>query len=425
MTKEMKNIPTIRFKNFTDAWEQRKLKDVFTSLQNNTLSRSDLNGECGIALNIHYGDILTKYGEFIDISNENIPYITNEKNVDKFNNSHLKNGDIIIADTAEDETVGKCTEINGITNQIVISGLHTIPLRPKIKFAKGYLGIYFNSYAYHNQLRPLMHGIKVTSISKSSIQDTNIVYPFYLDEQKKIGQYFLHIDNLITLHQRKLDHLNKLKTYFLQNLFPAKGEKVPKVRFKEFTGDWEQRKLRDIAERVVEKNVALTEHETFTNSAEFGIISQTNFFDHGITNEENIGNYYIVHSDDFVYNPRISVKAPVGPINRNKLGRSGVMSPLYIIFRSHDIDTNYLEYYFKTNYWHSFMHFNGDTGARSDRFNIKIELFYEMPIPTPEVDEQRKIGNLLEIITDIITLHQHQLDQLQSFKKFMLQNMFV
>lgn len=268
-------------------------------------------------------------------------------------------------------------------------------------------------------------GSKMPRADWNLVANTDFIVPQNIAEQKEIGAFFSQLDYLITLHQRKLDHLNKLKTYFLQNLFPAKGEKVPKVRFKEFTGDWEQRKLRDIAERVVEKNVALTEHETFTNSAEFGIISQTNFFDHGITNEENIGNYYIVHSDDFVYNPRISVKAPVGPINRNKLGRSGVMSPLYIIFRSHDIDTNYLEYYFKTNYWHSFKHFNGDTGARSDRFNIKIELFYEMPIPTPEVDEQRKIGNLLEIITDIITLHQHQLDQLQSFKKFMLQNMFV
>lgn len=199
---------------------------------------------------------------------------------------------------------------------------------------------------------------------------------------------------------------------------------APAIRFKGFTDPWEQRKLGEIADRVIEKNLSLVEHETFTNSAEFGIVSQMDFFDHGITNEENIGNYYIVHPDDFVYNPRISVTAPVGPINRNKLGRNGVMSPLYTVFRPHDIDNSYLEYYFKADGWHSFMRFNGDTGARSDRFSIKTELFYEMPISMPKLEEQNAIGRFLRNLSELIVLHRRKLDQQEKLKKYFLQNMF-
>ena len=120
----------------------------------------------------------------------------------------------------------------------------------------------------------------------------------------------------------------------------------------------------------------------------------------------SLGGYYIVRSKDFVYNPRISTSAPVGPINSNKLGRIGVMSPLYTVFRPHDIDTTYLEDFFKSRYWHPFMNFNGDSGARSDRFSIKDSIFFEMPIPIPHIDEQRRIGEYLTHLDHLITLHQ-------------------
>ena len=138
----------------------------------------------------------------------------------------------------------------------------------------------------------------------------------------------------------------------------------------------------------------------------------------------SLGGYYIVRSEDFVYNPRISNSAPVGPINRNKLGRIGVMSPLYTVFRPHDIDTTYLEYFFKSKYWHSFMNFNGDSGARSDRFSIKDSVFFEMPIPIPHIDEQKKIGAFLDKLDSLITLHQRKYDKLTKVKKAMLEKMF-
>ena len=212
-------VPEIRFDGFTYDWEQRKLGEVLISLQNNTLSRADLSNETGIAKNVHYGDVLIKFGDVLDVSREQLPMIKDEKILDKYKASFLQNGDVIIADTAEDTTVGKCSEIAGLRDEFVLSGLHTIPYRPVEKFATGYLGYYLNSDAYHDQLIPLMQGIKVTSISKSAMKDTDIVYPKSTEEQAMIGSYFQSIDTLITLHQRKCDKLKKMKKYMLQNMF--------------------------------------------------------------------------------------------------------------------------------------------------------------------------------------------------------------
>lgn len=191
------------FKLLHNDWEQRKLGDVLVSLQNNTLSRADLSNETGVAKNVHYGDVLIKFGEVLDVSKELLPMISDKSILIKYKTSFLQNGDVIIADTAEDTTVGKCSEIVGLNDEVVLSGLHTIPYRPVEKFAPKYLGYYLNSDAYHNQLIPLMQGIKVTSISKSAMQDTDIIYPKSKEEQTEIGNYFDALDHLITLHHRK------------------------------------------------------------------------------------------------------------------------------------------------------------------------------------------------------------------------------
>ena len=214
------SVPDVRFKGFTDDWEQRKLGNALISLQNNTLARADLSNETGPAKNVHYGDVLIKFGEVLDVSKAQLPMIADEKILTKYKASFLQNGDVIVADTAEDTTVGKCSEIVGLNDEVVLSGLHTIPYRPVEKFAAGYLGYYLNSSAYHNQLIPLMQGIKVTSISKSAMQDTDIVYPKSKEEQAKIGVYFRNLDHLITLHQRKVENLKKIKRAMLEKMFP-------------------------------------------------------------------------------------------------------------------------------------------------------------------------------------------------------------
>ena len=199
---EKTNVPEIRFAGFTDPWEQRKLGDCFEFLKSNTLSRAGLNGENGTARNVHYGDILIKFGDCLDGERSDLPFITDDTVLPKFAGSILREGDVIFADTAEDEAAGKCVELRKLPKEPTISGLHTIPARPRFPFGTGYLGHYLNSDAYHRQLLPLMQGIKVISVSKAALQDTQVRFPSLL-EQAAIGTALSEIDNLITLHQRE------------------------------------------------------------------------------------------------------------------------------------------------------------------------------------------------------------------------------
>ena len=210
--------PEIRFAGFTDPWEQRKLGDCFEFLKNNTLSRADLNGENGTARNVHYGDILIKFGDCLDGERSDLPFITDDTVLPKFAGSILREGDVIFADTAEDEAAGKCVELRKLPKEPTISGLHTIPARPRFPFGTGYLGHYLNSDAYHRQLLPLMQGIKVISVSKAALQDTQVRFPS-LSEQAAIGAALSGIDSLITLHQRKLELLRNAKKSLLDRMF--------------------------------------------------------------------------------------------------------------------------------------------------------------------------------------------------------------
>ena len=386
MTKE-KVIPQIRFSGFTDTWEQRKLEEVIT------------------------------VGNGMDYK-------------------HLSEGDIPVYGTggymlSVDKALSYDKDAIGIGRKGTIDKPYVLKAPfwtvdtlfyciPKEDYSLDFVYCIFQNVNWKEK----DESTGVPSLSKVNINSTDVKVPT-LAEQEKIGAYFAQLDNLITLHQRKYDKLTKVKKAMLEKMFPENGSPYPEIRFKGFTDAWEQRKLSAIADKVTEKNVGLQYIETFTNSAEFGIISQRDFFDHDIAKMSSLGGYYIVRSEDFVYNPRISTSAPVGPINRNKLGRIGVMSPLYTVFRPHDIDTTYLEYFFKSKYWHSFMNFNGDSGARSDRFSIKDSVFFEMPIPIPHIDEQKKIGAFLDKLDSLITLHQRKLEKLKNIKKACLEKMFV
>ena len=216
--KDGESVPEIRFAGFTDPWEQRKFGDCFEFLKSNTLSRAGLNGENGTARNVHYGDILIKFGDCLDGERSDLPFITDDTVLPKFAGSILREGDVIFADTAEDEAAGKCVELRKLPKEPTISGLHTIPARPRFFFGTGYLGHYLNSDAYHRQLLPLMQGIKVISVSKAALQDTQVRFPG-LSEQAAIGAALSEIDNLITLHQRKLELLQNIKKSLLDKMF--------------------------------------------------------------------------------------------------------------------------------------------------------------------------------------------------------------
>lgn len=217
--KQGATVPEIRFDGFNGEWEEKTFGGCFANIPSNTLSRADLNYETGLAKNIHYGDVLIKFGEVLDVEKETLPFITNNDTVIKLKTATLKDGDVIIADAAEDETVGKCTELFNIKEQIVFSGLHTIAVRPILPFASKYLGYYLNSSAYHDQLLSLMQGTKVLSISKTTIQTTSIEFPNSPKEQTKIGTLFKNLDTLITQHQAQLKKLNNIKQACLEKMF--------------------------------------------------------------------------------------------------------------------------------------------------------------------------------------------------------------
>ena len=199
----------------------------------------------------------------------------------------------------------------------------------------------------------------------------------------------------------------------------------PKISFKGFKEPWEVSTLRNFFSKVNEKNARMLYSAVLTNSAEYGIIDQRDYFDFDVANSNNISGYYIVQPDDFVYNPRVSVTAPVGPINKNELGYTGVMSPLYLVFKINGINKDYLCHYFKSNKWHKFMRISGNCGARFDRLSISDEQFVQMPIPYPiNSKEQQTICNYLEKIDKLISTASSRLASLKQVKEASLQAMF-
>lgn len=410
MTKKS-DAPAIRFKGFSDAWEQRKLGDIADIVGGGTPSTG----------NQSYWDGDIDWYAPAEIANQ-IYANSSQKKITGlgYENSSAKMlppGTVLFTSRAG---IGKTAILTrkGCTNQ----GFQSIVPH------RGALDSYF-IFSRTGELKRYGElvgaGSTFVEVSGKQMAAMELMMPPTMREQQTIGGFFQQLDHLITLHQRKFEKLTNVKKSMLEKMFPQNGSSYPEIRFKGFTDPWEQRKLSEITDKVTEKNAGLQYVETFTNSAEFGIISQRDFFDHDIAKLGSLDGYYIVKNEDFVYNPRISTSAPVGPINRNKLGRTGVMSPLYTVFRPHDIDTTYLEYFFKCGYWHSFMNFNGDSGARSDRFSIRDNVFFQMPIPIPDIDEQRKIGELLTCLDNLITLHQRELEKLQNIKKSMLEKMFV
>ena len=193
--------------------------DAFRLLQNNTFSRDDLSFEDGDVRNIHYGDVLIKYGTSVDIGNSSIPCIKPDRNIEKFSSSsYLQNGDIVFADTAEDYAVGKATEIIGVLDHKVLSGLHTIPCRPHDTFAPMYLGYYFNSHHFRTQIFRMIQGIKVSSISKSEIVKTCILVPSY-ENQTRIASALNKVDSVIEREEATVLALQKTRRGLLQHLF--------------------------------------------------------------------------------------------------------------------------------------------------------------------------------------------------------------
>ncbi|MCX8676222.1 MULTISPECIES: restriction endonuclease subunit S [unclassified Apibacter] len=209
-------------------------------------------------------------------------------------------------------------------------------------------------------------------------------------------------------------------------LMSKKKELIPKLRFPEFVdeGEWEEKILGKLAKKIVKKNKDGLINNVFTNSAIDGIVDQRDFFDKDIANKNNLENYYIVEDGDYVYNPRISNIAPVGPISKNKTKKRGVLSPLYTVFRFTNKNNDFYEYYFKTIHWYSAIRKASNTGARFDRMSITDSVFMNIPILYPLPSEQQKIASCLSSLDEMIAAQVQKLDLLKDHKKGLMQNLF-
>ena len=354
--------------------------------------------------------MLIKFGEVLDVANEQLPFVAKTKKINKISELKLENGDIVFADAAEDKTVGKCTELFNIIDKIVISGLHTIPCRPQIAFATAYLGYFFNSPCYRTQLLPLMQGIKVLSLSKTALLQTDIFYPKDQSEQARIGTFFRHLDRLITLHQRKRGRLENIKKAMLEKMFPKNGADVPEVRFAGFTEAWEQRKLGEVG-------------TTFTGlsgkkASDFGhgkasLITYMNVFSNPIANPNMIENVEVdsrqreVEVGDVFFTTSSETPEEVGmsSVLKKKIGITYLNSFCFGFRPSVKFDLDYLAFMLRSESVRKQIKL---LAQGISRFNIaKTKMMY-IDIQVPKIDEQIAIGKYFAQLDRLITLHQRK-----------------
>jgi len=200
---------------------------------------------------------------------------------------------------------------------------------------------------------------------------------------------------------------------------------VPKLRFPEFRGaeGWKSIPISRLAIRAKQKNRDEKIDRVLTNSAEFGVIDQRDFFDKDIATQGKLEGYFVVELGSYVYNPRISSTAPVGPISKNKIG-TGVMSPLYTVFKFKDDRNDFYEHFFKTTGWHTYMQQASSTGARHDRMAISSEDFMAMPLPVSSHAEQQKIAECLSSVDELMAAQARKVDALKAHKKGLMQQLF-
>lgn len=418
--------PKIRFKGFSGEWEETPFSETFDFLKNNSLSRAELS-DSGEVMNIHYGDVLIKYGECVDVIKEVETFVKDEEVAKKLHQScAIKNGDVIFADAAEDNTVGKCSEVIANENDAIVSGLHTIACRPKKDFAPMYLGYYLNSNAYHDQLLPHIQGTKISSISKKAISQTEISSPIYKNEQQSVASYFQHLDSLIQSTTKKIESLKQVKAASLQSMFPQEGETTPRVRFKGFEGEWEKKTLGDCLTINNERNQSnvYSINDVLSVSDEVGVVNQIKLLGRSYAGK-SVVNYRVLKTNQIVYTKSPLKSKPYGIIKVNK-GDIGIVSVLYAVYDANEnVYPDYIHYYFEpihriNNYLLPLI----NKGAKNT-MNISDEMALTGNIWIPSLEEQKKIADFLQALDSQITLQNLRLEKLKQIKAACLDNMFV
>lgn len=290
--------------------------------------------------------------------------------------------------------------------------------RAKNELGEEHIDKIFNAYKERKDVEKYAHLASFDEIEQNGF---NLNIPRYVDNSEEEEE----IDISATL--ASLEALEKLEAEVeekLSGFYKELGLEFGKTEDGGRCTSCKIRPLKQIAVKSKEKNNKLEITNVLTNSAEFGIVSQKEYFERDIAQKRSIGNYYIVHNGDFVYNPRISSLAPAGPINisRNEIG---IVSPLYTVFRitSNDVLPEYLDLFFESGKWIPYAESVANYGARFDRMNISSEDFFNMPIPLPAMDEQRKIIRFFELLEEKICLSNKILRSLKELKRALLSEM--
>ena len=380
-------------------------------MQNNTLSRSELD-TAGKVLNIHYGDVLIKYGSVLDASDQTIPYIVpgNESP----NYVHLQDGDVVIADTAEDEAVGKTTEIYNVLGSKIEAGLHTIPCRPIIPFAPKYLGYYMNTPCYHKQLIPLMQGIKVLSVSKGNISKTKISAPNSLEEQEKISSLLYLLDQRAAIQSKIIEALKKYKRGAVSRLLNGT------LAFNGFSDieSWQLKRVGDFCEVQMCKRV-FKEQTTPNGDVPFYKIGTIGGLPDAYISrslyEEYKRKYSFPRKGEFL----ISCAGTVGkcvPYN----GEDSYYQDSNIVWlrnNSQDVSNEYLYLLISNVDWGTL---NSTTITRIYNDNLRELSFY-----IPSMQMQKRIAEYIFALSKRIDSEQAMLEKLQQEKLGLLQQLFI
>ena len=407
------NKPAIRFKGFTDAWEQRKLTEFVEFFSGLTYTPNDVQENGTLVLrssNVSNGEVVDADNVYVN------PQVVNSENV--------KVGDIVVVvRNGSRSLIGKHAQIKAFMPNTVIGAFMTGIRSECPEFTNALL----NTSRFEEEIAMNM-GATINQITGYMFSKMEFKVP-YLDEQKKIGEYFEKLDHLITLHQRKFDKLQVLKKAMLEKMFPKNGSSVPEIRFKGFTDAWEQRKLGEVVERITRKNENLESTLPLTISAQYGLINQNEFFDKRIASKD-VSGYFLVRNGEFAYNKSTSSDAPWGAIKRLDRYESGVLSTLYIVFKILDerkTSSDYIVTYYNTDLWHKGIQAIAAEGARNHGLlNVAPADFFETNLTMPKnYAEQQQIGSFFQQLDHLITLHQRELEKLQNIKKSMLEKMFV
>ena len=397
------NIPQLRFPGFSGNWEEKKLGEVATSFSGGT-------PKSGNPLYYGGGIPFIRSGE---IHEERTDLHLTEEGLNNSSAKLVKKGDLLFALYGATSGEVDLSKIDGAINQAILC------IRSKM-LNISFICNYLQSKKEFIISRFLQGG--QGNLSGDIIMSLNIAFPSP-SEQQKIASFLSEMDNLIAAQGQKVEALKEKKKGLMQQLFPQPGSTTPQLRFPGFSGNWEEKKLGEVASKTNKKNKKLEVSRVFTNSATVGVIDQNEYFDRDIAVKDNTENYHIVELNDFVYNPRISTAAPVGPISINKLGE-GIMSPLYTIFRFHSGCASFYEYYFQTIIWHPYLKSIANFGARFDRMNITTEGFFDMPIFLPSLPEQQKIASFLSEMDNLIAAESDRLEALKLHKKGLMQQLF-